>query len=178
MPAGAHRPDLLHERAGATACSCDSGDGVPFQGGRLGLPRGHKYDRAAVMGITASAGACDDRESNRMSAARHLSCPMRDLGLRDRAKHRIKISMQALDKQRMHALSCVRDSRCDGRRATRIGLGAPSARDGQEARNAHPAGISGPSYFTYSAFCDGPTRGIGVIITRFRLIGLVFIDRS
>jgi hypothetical protein len=29
-----------------------------------------------------------------------------------------------------------------------------------------------------SAFCDGPTRRIGVIITRFRLIVLVFIDRS
>jgi hypothetical protein len=62
--------------------------------------------------------------------------------------------------------------------ATRIGLGAPSARRRQGARNAHPAGLSGPSHFIHNAFCDGPTRRIGVIITRFRLIGLVFSDRS
>jgi hypothetical protein len=103
---------------------------------------------------------------------------MRDLGLRDRAKHRIKISVQTLDKQRMPVLLRALESRCGEKGATRIGLGAPSARRRQEARNAHPTGISWPSYFIHNAFCDGPTRRIGVIITRFRLIGLVFIDRS
>jgi hypothetical protein len=62
--------------------------------------------------------------------------------------------------------------------ATRIGLVAPLMPRRQEARNAHPAGLSGPSHFIHIAFCDGPTRRIGVIITRFRLIGLVFRDRS